>query len=186
MGWAIGLAIGWAIGQAIFEFRGMVIGYPIAGTIGGWISIIVLRKIVPSIQSKQVFFVIFGWAVSWFIGWIVGYSIGGAIGYPITGAIGGLITIIALRQIVPSIQAKKDFFVIIGWVVGWFIGWVILEVFGWSLAVAITQTILYAGATDSIYDIIIRAIAGGIVGSLSGAIGGGVMYLWLAQAKFNE
>jgi len=83
------------------------------------------------------------------------------------GAIGGLITVTAMRIVIPGIQWKQALFVTIGWVIGWVIG----------------GAIIVATIGRDIGGIVGFVIGYGIGWAIAGAIGGGVMFLVFHRAK---
>jgi len=182
-------SIGWvaasAIFIAIFEFPRwvnintgiiyLIFMWFVPGAIGGLITVTAMRIVIPGIQWKQALFVIIGWAIALAIGRLTNlftsfYPIWW-FGFPLRwfsiGAIGGLITVTAMRKVIPGIQWKQALFVTIGWIIGWVIG----------------GAIIVATIGRNIGGIAGFVIGYGIGWTIAGAIGGGVMFLMLHRAK---
>ncbi|RJQ46102.1 MAG: toll/interleukin-1 receptor domain-containing protein [Nitrospiraceae bacterium] len=151
---ALGWALGWAITGAIGGASGWSIGLALGWALGGLTTGVVLRRVVPAIQTKQVILI----TVSWPIGWAIVWAILGEIAWAIGGAIGGLTTGVVLRRVVPAIQTKQVILITIGWAIGgaigrpigWAImrvigdtiGWVIITATGWAIAGLIGGTVM--------------------------------------------
>jgi hypothetical protein len=90
-GWAIGWSVGWQVGWTVFQGLGInevftLIG-ALAGTIGGVIQWLLLRK-----QLYQAGWWIIANAFGWAAGMAIGFAVGGAFGWPLIGAVAGAIT----------------------------------------------------------------------------------------------
>jgi hypothetical protein len=142
-------SIGWAIGGYVDRSYGGNMGL-LAGAIGGFVTVIALRRIVPNIQVREIFLITISWAIALLISALLWEYVGdqifyykykdididlayrasgivGIIGRAIGGAIGGFVTVIALRQRVKNIWPKKVLSITIGWALSCATGLVIAD-----------------------------------------------------------
>jgi hypothetical protein len=158
IGWAIAGYIGGVISMEIVRDLGWAISFAIGGSILG----LTTRMAEPAIPPKSVGMVVIGWAIPGGIGWIISLVIGLPIGWAIYFAIGGVSTGLVLRWAGPSMQWQQVIAVIVGWVVAGYIG---------AMAV---------GAIDYHPN---WPIGRAISGAIAGAVGGGVMFWQLNSAR---
>jgi hypothetical protein len=162
--------VGWTIANFIawFFFRrlGPYVGFPTGGAVGGLLTAWALKRMIPSIEWWQLLIIVVGWTIGWFFMALIpannNYSSDSfIISCVIAGGVGGLLTGLAVRRTIRSIQWWQVLIVAVGWIIG---------------NVWLTLRMLV------FFDLSLRVI---VDGSIMGAIGAGVTF-WLLFLKIDK
>jgi hypothetical protein len=176
IGWAVVWACGWVVSEAN-GWSGTAYGsaWVLIGAIGGLITGLALRRAEPSVRWQHILVITIGWAISMIVSGAISQALystdSAAINGTIRGAIGGLIIGLVLLQTAFSIHWKQILVMTLGWSAGWTAG----QAIGPDLYNTFHDAI---AGTNALW-----LIPGGIVGAISAAIGGVVMFWQLGQAR---
>ena len=166
-GWAVGGALGLGL---TFSIKGLLggpfgggIGWSIGGILGGYGIGKCLRLLDPLVRSEQIVMVTVGWAVAAGIGGLLGWELhsvtGSFLAGGLAGAIGGAITGLGVHMVRPSFQ---------------WLGVGVL-VFGWAIAAGLGSALTWAFRGYH-YTLGFYAVTGAAMGSVTGLIGGLLMF----------
>jgi serine/threonine protein kinase len=175
----------WTLSQVFYEYIGIVgetrsayeVGSFLGGGIGGFCLGHISRLIVAEIRAKHILLIAAGWAAAGLVRLEVGISLSQSLGDPnallawvigdaVQCLIGGIITALVLRRALPTLPSRVTYLLPIGWGTGSILG------------------SLIGSATGGPYEPTPRAlIFFAIDYAISGAIGGGVMFWAISQAR---